>query len=104
MSNMHQVLILLQAFLEASTFFLFKQIKVIGSIQKRLDQTFPGTQSGYLWSYGRAHPRPDHQHQLRGALGLQAGQQLPVVNGEEMETGQRKHSYAYNAGHFVHSV
>ena len=41
MGHMHQVLILLQVFLEATALLLLQQVKVIGCVKQGLDQTLP---------------------------------------------------------------
>lgn len=82
MGHVHQILILPHVLLETSVFFLLQQVEVISCVQQGLDEAFPGAQSGHLWGHGRAHPCTDHQDQLGGSLGLQAGQQFPLEQAE----------------------
>lgn len=78
MGHVHQVLIFLHVLLEAPALLLLQQVKIISSIQQSLDEAFPGAERRDLGGYGRADPCANHQHQLRGSLGLQTGQQFPV--------------------------
>lgn len=78
MGHMHQILILSHVLLKTSIFLLLQQVKVVGSIEQGLDEPLPGAESRDLRGHCRAHSRTDHQHQLRGSLSLQAGQQLPL--------------------------
>lgn len=78
MGHMHQVLIFLHVLLEAPALLLLQQVEVISCIQQGLYQALPGAECGDLGGHGGADPCADHQHQLRGSLGLQTGQQFPV--------------------------
>lgn len=82
MGHMHQILILLHVLLESPTLLLLQQVKVIGCVQQGLDEALPGAECRDLRGHRRAHPRADHQDQLRGSLGLQAGQQFPLGQAE----------------------
>lgn len=82
MGHVHQILILPHVLLETSVFLLLQQVEVISCVQQGLDEALPGAQSGHLRGHGRAHPCTDHQHQLGGSLGLQAGQQFPLEQAE----------------------
>lgn len=85
MGHVHQVLILLHVLLEAPALLLLQQVKVISSIQQSLDEAFPGAEGRDLRGHGGADPCADHQHQLGGSLGLQAGQQFPAGGGGRAE-------------------
>ena len=78
MGHMHQILIFLHVLLETPTLLLLQQVEVIGCIEQGLDQAFPGAERWDLRGHRRAHPRADHQDELGGSLGLQAGQQFPL--------------------------
>lgn len=82
MGHVHQILIFLHVLLEASALLLLQQVKIISSIQQCLYEAFPGAERRHLGGHGRADPCADHQHQLRGSLGLQTGQQFPVGQAE----------------------
>lgn len=79
MGHVHQILILLHLLLEPAALLLLQQVKIVGCIKQGLDETFPGAESGDLGSHRGADPGADHQDQLRGPLGLQAGQEFPVA-------------------------
>lgn len=79
MGHVHQILILLHLLLETTALLLLEQVKIVGSIKQGLDETFPGAESGYLGGHRGADPGADHQDELRGPLGLQAGQEFPVA-------------------------
>lgn len=80
--HVHQILILPHVLLETSVFLLFQEVEVVSRVQQGLDEALPGAQSGHLRGHGRAHPCTDHQYQLGGSLGLQAGQQFPLERAE----------------------
>lgn len=82
MRHMHQILVFLHVLLESAAFLFLQQIEVIGGVEQGLDEALPGAERWDLGSHRRAHPRADHQDKLGGALGLQAGEQLPEEQAE----------------------
>ena len=82
MGHVHQILIFLHVLLEAPALLLLEQVKIISGIQQSLDEAFPGAECRHLRGHGGADPCADHQHQLRGSLGLQTGQQFPAGQAE----------------------
>lgn len=79
---MHQILIILHVLLETPALLLLQQVKIIGRVKQGLDETFPGAERRDLRGHCGAHPCADHQDELGGSLGLQAGQQFPLGQAE----------------------
>lgn len=87
MGYVHQILILLHLLLETAALLLLQQVKIVGCIEQGLDETFPGAECRDLGGHCGADPGADHQDELRGPLGLQAGQEFPVEHaGQDMIT------------------
>ncbi|KAG7223137.1 hypothetical protein INR49_015896 [Caranx melampygus] len=58
------------------------KVKVICCIKQGLNEALPGAERRDLRGHCRAHPCANHQNQLGGSLGLQAGQQFPLGQAE----------------------
>lgn len=86
MGYVHQILILLHLLLETAALLLLQQVKIVGCVKQGLDETFPGAECRDLGSHCGADPGADHQDELRGPLGLQAGQEFPVAHAGQSNT------------------